>query len=131
MTQSYIECDEFFSSFTLSSLADLVALHLDGSKTSRHHRDLGNLAYTVACLHYEVCRLHLDRTVLLCRQEFPGSPIVNGSMLSLLRQVELREGVQSMFGELRSHKPETKKKKKERKKETAHNETTTTKSCVI
>ena len=29
------------------------------------------------------------------------------SMLLLLRQVGLREGVQSMFGELRSHKPET------------------------
>ena len=35
-------------------------LHLGGSKTSRHHSDLGNLAYTVACLHDEVCTLHLD-----------------------------------------------------------------------
>jgi len=37
------------------------------------------------------------------------------SMLPLLRKAELREGVQSMFGELRYHKHETKQNKTKQK----------------
>ena len=63
MTLSYIEHDVFTLSFTLSSWAYLVVLPLGASKS---HTFI-DLAYTLACLQDDICRLHLANKNSLLR----------------------------------------------------------------